>query len=354
MFRKPVIAFALLCALAAVVVLYFGSPFARSQTQYSHQFSADRNHFAFSHATSPTDHVLVLFNPQTSQHTIVKSKSGVPGVPTFDGDGSLLVGILPRINPPSSPEGLRSHLYRCDLDSRGCTELFSADGAISNAISIGGEDILFVGAELAPRADPFAPSSKFLGYRGFDFFLKERSGAIRRLTELRAYTLTSVSHSEAIGTIAFEMSLPKVTGSNDVYCGVLERDSAGGIDLTVDSSAPCVVVGKNIDARPSLSGDGRHLALKSSARSGKGGWIYEVVVVTFPDGEHVTTIAPKAGNNTLSSPVFVDDETIRFMEFQDGRYNFYEYAIPTDSVKQIGSLVARDLVSRAERTIDLR
>ena len=296
----------------------------------SYHFSANKDHYAFLHRTAHKQ-LLVVANARTKRIATYNAASGLLWTPGFLPDGRLRVTVGPRINPPFSADGLRSTLYLCDPAHGACVPAFSSAGTITSAIPISGGRFVFVGADLETTADPMAPTKPFLAYRSFDFYLYAPDRALTKLTDSRAFQLGPVSYGG--GQAVFEMQQRKPPGTkrptSKVFCARVDQDFVP-VDFAADTAEPCVSYGRDIDVYPNISPDGKHVAFLSASDSNKSGWIYEIAIVELGSKRHVGSIRPHEGETvSLSRPVFVDDDTVRYFERVGDTYVFYSYSLST-------------------------
>jgi hypothetical protein len=301
---------------------------------HTYNFSASKEHYAFLHRTAERKHVLVVVDDRARKISAYDAATGPILAAQFLMDGRLQITVGPRINPPFSPEGLESTLYTCDLGTASCARAFSSSGTIKSAMPISGGRFLFVGAYLETTADPMAPTKPFLAYRSFDFYLYAPDRALTNLTDSRAFQLGPVSYGG--GQAVFDMAQRKPPGTkrptSEVFCARVDQDFVP-IDFAADTAEPCVSYGRDIDVYPNISPDGKHVAFLSASDSNKSGWIYEIVIVEMGSKRHVRSIRPREGETmSLSPPVFIDDDTIRYVERVGDTYAFYSYSISTGKV----------------------
>ena len=197
------------------------------------------------------------------------------------------------------------------------------------------------------RADPFSPDATFLGFRKYDFYLAATSTNIERLSNFEAYTLTSAS--VAGNTLVFQVFLNsdfrERYGRHDseIYRAELMTGIAGR-QLVFYPEEPFLTYGDRLDLGPDIAPDGKHLVFQS-ARSGKGGYIYDFVVAELPSKAVTNVIATsqKANANAVSRAVFSDNQTLNYMSLDQQSYQFWSRKIDSETTDLVAKLSFGDL-----------
>jgi hypothetical protein len=311
--------------------------------------SADKTHYSFLQRLSERENVLVVYSETERTIDVFKPAVGHAWPATLLGDGSFLVTVAPNINPPTTPTGLRSILYTCVTTDRRCKSLLSSDLGISSPIAIRDGNMLFAASPLALSPDHWSwTNAKYLKYRAYDLYSFRPGSDIRKLTDVHAIGMNWLSAGGKI--VALQMARVKVPGSG-IYCVPVGADLAP-IDFKKDTSQTCIEYGANYDSAPNLSPSGNRVALLSSSTSAEGGWVYEIVVLERLSKKPIATISPAPGPMTLSNPVFVDEDTVRFIERREDRYLFKQFDIATKATTEVGAVEVKDILAARVTTIE--
>ena len=115
--------------------------------------SANKTHYSFLHKLSERENVLVVYSERERTINAYKPAVGHVWPATLLGDGSFLVTVAPNINPPYTPAGLRSVLYKCVTTDRRCKSLLSSEIGINIPIVIRDGNMLFAASPLALSTD---------------------------------------------------------------------------------------------------------------------------------------------------------------------------------------------------------
>lgn len=336
--RKITIGILLLSIIAGAYFLFSTSRRANKMGTgfQAIQLSASKDHYAFIHKKSDREHVVVVVDNRTKDFKIYGAASEmVLLAPGFLPDGRLRITVAPRVNPPFSSAGLSSAQYVCDPSAVSCERSFSFSGGISYAVPSSEGGFVFVGAELVEMADPAAPSKARLAYGNFDFYLSTPDHGHHRLTESRAHELTSVSYGDRL--VVFQLFKRKEPGkgprpSSEIYCARLDENNVP-VDFDADTAKLCISYGKRKDLRPSISRNGKYIAFLSASASRGSRWIYEIAAMEFGSKLHVKSIAPQGDDvMSLSPPIFVGDDTLRYIERVEEEYHLKSYDISTDEI----------------------
>lgn len=306
--------------------------------------SANKTHYSFLHGKEGEAERLVVYSPEDRSLEVYQSATGHLWPATLLIGNAFLVTDAPQINPPFSAAGLQSTLFRCGGDKPVCEPLLSSVEGIGSKFVLPDGALLYAASPLQSRTDP-RTKGQILAYRHFDLFLFRSGAEPRRLTDVGAVSLTSVSAGGDV--IALEMMQANKRSDSHIYCAKVGKDFEL-TDFGGDTSKPCIGHGKNYNSKPSLSPDGKHIAFLSSSRSSKeaGGWIYDIVVANLASKKPIAVIPPGANAAmSLSNPVSVDNDVVRFIERTGDRYVFKQFDIEKSETKNLGTLDVRDILS---------
>jgi hypothetical protein len=304
----------------------------------TYQVSANTDHTAFVH-NLPSGEPVVVIAPNNASS--VKTFRATPGNALRSTmlleTTSFFVTVTPRINPPYSPEGLQSLLYRCESETGACEQVFKTGTSIVTPIPLPNEAVLYAGSPptASPRGFPARPK---LAYGHSDLYLFA-DGRARKLTDIDAYEIGSISRvgDRVVFNARPRRKHSKPRPKSHIYCGEL-RVSADAISVTPQMQRPCVEYGGSYDELPNLSSDGRLVAFRSAAGPAST-WVFNIVVLRWDDKKLMATIAPIEGHpRSLSKPVFIDERHIRYVERRDDQklYNLWDY----DIVEQQGRIAS--------------
>lgn len=344
-----------------------GSKFNMRDDPYTAIFNANERYFAFVHRFPDRTRASLLYDTKDNKLWRLEAQSGRIGSPNFAQDGSLFIGVNPKVNPPYPADDLdiaslgESRLFSCEMSVPKCTSLFSYSGLISRAMENERGDIVFVSSQLEVRADPMAPNDLFLAYHQFDFFMHEKGRSIRRLTHSDAFELQSTSHGGdyLIMQIYHNRKNKRARDkrfTSKIYCARIDEWLVP-IDFSEDTEKPCVSYGNKIDVKPSLSPGGKVLAIlsvSSSKRSKKeSGWVYEIIILDFESHRLIKAITPSEDwARSLSKPIFITNDRVRYMELLEDIYYLREYNISTDQITVIAEIDMQDIPSASDFIID--
>ena len=59
----------------------------------------------------------------------------------------------------------------------------------------------------------------------------------------------------------------------------------------------------------------------------------------------IATISPEPGRSAFSNPVFVDHDTVRFIERLEDRYLFKQYNIASKATTVVGAIEVKDILA---------
>lgn len=307
--------------------------------------SANTTHYSFQHGQDGGTSHLVVYSPADGALKVYRSSSGHLWAAALLAGDSFVVTEAPKINPPYSPAGLQSAVYRCGGDKPHCAALFSSpDGIGSKFASSDGGELLYAGSPLQVRTDPWT-KKEILAYRDFDLFVFRNGQEPRKLTDVAAVSLNSVSAGGDL--VAFEMLQANKRTDSLIYCARIGPNFAL-IDFASDTRTPCISHGTNYNSKPSLSPDGKRIAFLSSSRSSKeaGGWVYDIVIADLATKQPISVIPPShSAAMSLSNPSFVNNDAVRFIERTGDRYTFKQFDVPTGSTADLGTLDVADILA---------
>ncbi|XYK81745.1 MAG: hypothetical protein ROO70_05890 [Labrenzia sp.] len=320
---------------------------------YTTQLDVYSKYHAFAHQFGTYDYGIVLFDTSAGSISIFRAEGKVAQAPHFSRDGQFLyyaeTPLSHRIERLSElkQEQMTSTLKKCSVHNGQCESLLRFTGEISSIAELSDGSILFAGGVPEVRADPFSPDVTFLGFRRYDFYLAVTSTNIERLSSFEAHTLTSAS--VAGNTLVFQVFLNsdfrEKYGRHDseIYRAELMNGTAGH-QLVFYPEEPFLTYGDRFDLGPDIAPDGKHLVFQS-ARSGKGGYIYDFVVAELPSNAvtNVIVTSQKANANAVSRAVFSDNQTLNYMSHGQQSYQFWSRKIDGETTNLVAELSFGDL-----------
>ncbi len=239
-------------------------------------------------------------------------------------------------------------LFKCNIQESTCSQVFEIKKSISNPIELGNGRLLFVASAPHAAGDPFSPNIKRLQFSGNDFYIREKGGEIKQISDADFHSLSRVSFTgnslvfsgDLSGTSPyrdFEIRGYAPDGESKIY--KIPFDSfQEKIEFNKDSFVPILKIGNRYDTKPSMISDLPLIVFLSAVSyKDKRGWNYEIILYDFEKKKIIKRLKPKSPQS-FSSPILTKKGTVRYGEFYRGIISLHEFDMITSKQRLVKSI----------------